>query len=418
MGRLALLLLPEFRRLWAVGLSTSVVRWLEILAVGVFTYEVTRSPFITAVMTMVRILPMGLFGAFLGALADRVDRRAALIWILVALTATSLGVAVLATADALTVWHLGLASFLGGCAWATDNPVRRMMIGDAVGVDDMGTAMSLDVVANHASRMVGPALGGLLLAEAGIAGVFWFAAAVYAATAVLAAGVATRGRPSAGPDRLLAGLRAAVVHARGDRRIIGVLVVTVIFNLFGWPFTSMVPVIGADALGLGPEGVGVLASLDGLGAFAGALLIATLAQAAWYARIYVGGMAAYLAMLVTFALSPLFGPLAVIAAGIALVVLGVGGAGFSAMQATLIYQLAPVAMRARLLGLLSVCIGTGPIGFLYLGWLADLLGAQTATVVLGLQGLLVLLLTRRYWRDTLKDRGQEPAKDPENDPAP
>ena len=71
--------------------------------------------------------------------------------------------------------------------------------------------------------------------------------------------------------------------------------------------------------------------------------------------------------------------------------------GFSVMQATMVYRGSPVEMRARLLGVLSVCIGTGPIGFVYLGFLADVLTPRVATVALGAQGMLALLLTRRYW---------------------
>ncbi len=398
MGRFALLAVPDFRRLWTVGLVSSTIRWLEILAIGVFTYEVTQSPLTVATMVMLRILPMGLFGAFFGALADRQNRRKTLIWTTVVLGVVTATVAILAQSGGLAVWHLALASFLNGCVWATDNPVRRMMIGEAVGTDQMGTAMSLDVMANHASRMVGPALGGYLLAEFGIQGVFWASSIAYGLALLAALRVESHRAPARHAEPLLAGLRDGIVFVRGDRKLIGVLVVTVIFNLFGWPFTSMVPVIGADYLALGAEGVGLLTSLDGVGAFIGAVLIATLAQAAWYGRIYVGGMATYLVMLVLFALSPLAGPAAVLAAGAVLVLLGIGGAGFSAMQATLIYQLAPEAMRARLMGLLSVCIGTGPVGFLYLGLLADLLGAQLAVILLGGQGLIALVLTRRYWQ--------------------
>ena len=77
--------------------------------------------------------------------------------------------------------------------------------------------------------------------------------------------------------------------------------------------------------------------------------------------------------------------------------LGVVAVGFSVMQATLVYRGSPVAMRARLLGVLSVCIGTGPIGFFYLGFLADVLTPRVGTVALAAQGMLALLITRRYW---------------------
>ena len=73
-------------------------------------------------------------------------------------------------------------------------------------------------------------------------------------------------------------------------------------------------------------------------------------------------------------------------------------AGFSVMQATLIYLSAPAEMRSRLYGVLSVCIGVGPLGFLYLGVLADTIGAPRATALSGVLGLLALAMTRRWWR--------------------
>ena len=84
-------------------------------------------------------------------------------------------------------------------------------------------------------------------------------------------------------------------------------------------------------------------------------------------------------------------------AAVFLLLLGVVAVGFSVMQATLVYRGSPVEMRARLLGVLSVCIGTGPIGFVYLGFLADVLTPRVGTVALAAQGMLVLLVTRRYW---------------------
>jgi hypothetical protein len=180
---------------------------------------------------------------------------------------------------------------------------------------------------------------------------------------------------------------------RRDRRLIGTLVVTVIYNTFGWPFTSMIPVIGQDNLGLGAAGIGLLASMDGVGAFCGAVAIALFAKPAIFARLYVGGVFAYLLMLPVFALAP--GPLL---AGTVLLTTGLANAGFSIMQATLVYLAAPPEMRSRIYGVLSVCIGVGMIGFIHLGLLAGLIGASWATVTIGVEGIAAMLLTRRWWR--------------------
>ena len=106
----------DFRRLWIVGLVASGVRWLEILVVGVFVYQHTGSAFAVALMTMLRSLPMALFGVLIGALADRVERKQALIGVVLLMLTTSLCLAVLAYTGQLAVWHLAVASFCNGVA--------------------------------------------------------------------------------------------------------------------------------------------------------------------------------------------------------------------------------------------------------------------------------------------------------------
>ena len=97
------------------------------------------------------------------------------------------------------------------------------------------------------------------------------------------------------------------------------------------------------------------------------------------------GLPSTLAGLIAFALAP-----SPFVAGIALLLTGLSGAAFATLQATIVYLAAPVEMRSRILGVLSVCIGTGPIGFLWLGWLADWIGAPDATAITGAMGLLAL----------------------------
>ena len=384
----------DFWRLWFVGLVVFVVRWVETVAVGVFVYQHTGSPFIVAMMTMLRLLPMGLFGAFLGAIAERMERRTTLIIVVASMVITSLILATLAHLHLLAVWHLAVASFINGIGWATDNPVRRVMIGEAVGAAQMGTAMSIDVGANNASRMVGPTIGGLLLAGVGIDGVFTLSVVLYAIAVVAACRVRYRNSyPPSTAESVMARIAEGLRLVRRDRRLIGTLTVTVIYNVFGWPFTSMVPVIGQDRLLLGPEGIGILASMDGVGAFVGAVLMAMFCRP----TLLPPGLCRRRHALHGHADRVRVGPHP-LDRRFALLFTGLGGAGFSIMQATLVYLSAPPEMRSRVLGVLSVCIGIGPVGFVALGWLADAIGAPWATAATGIAGLLMMLLTRPLWR--------------------
>src|SRR4051794_29329032 len=162
----------DYWRLWYVGMIVSTVRWLETVVMGVVVYQQTGSAFIVAMITMLRLLPMGLFGAFLGAFAERFDRRLTLAGIVALMAVTSALLAVIAWTSELEVWQLALGSFINGCGWATDNPLRRMMMGEVMGRERMATAMAIDVGASNASRMVGPSVGGLLVASVGIEGAF------------------------------------------------------------------------------------------------------------------------------------------------------------------------------------------------------------------------------------------------------
>src|SRR4029078_2577118 len=196
----------------------------------------------------------------------------------------------------------------------------------------MVPAMALHIAASNASRMVGPAVGGFLLAGTGIQGAFILSVLMYCTALWAVLTVRSRIPRTAGAGAVLARIAEGLALVRTDQRLIGVLVVTVIYNIFACPFTSMIPVIGRDRLHLGPEGVGLLATMDGIGAFIGALLVALWLIPSWYGRTFVCGIICYLITVVMFGLvqSPVL-------AAAALLLTGLGGAGFATMQATLVY---------------------------------------------------------------------------------
>jgi MFS family permease len=372
----------------------STVRWVEMLVVAVFTYQMTGSAFVVTMMMLLRVLPMALFGAFMGAWADRLDRRKAMLGMLIATLLSSIAVAALAYIGRLEVWHLAVSCFLNGTVWASDNALRRILIGDVVGSDRMATAMALDIGANNASRMLGPALGGVLMATSGIASAYLVSAGLYLMAVIAVLGLKhRRAALHTETGSILGRLMEGLGEVRRRRELQGILAITAIYNLFGWPFYSLVPVIGKDTLGLGPQGIGLLSSTDGVGAMLGAAWIVLLAKPRNYHALYVGAVAVFQLMAIGFALmtDPLL-------AGSFSVVAGISGACFAVMQTTLLYRAVAPEMRSRMLGLLSVSIGVGPIGFLQLGLLAEVLGAKTAVITLAIEGLIALALTFPLWR--------------------
>ncbi len=388
---------PRFLVVWVVGALTGIVRWLQLLVLGLYTYRITESPLLVSVVPMLWMLPLALCGPFVGVVADRVSRKALLVGSLVLVLAVSVAMAVAASATVLGFPYVAAASVLCGLFWATDMPVRRRLLGDLAG-SDLAAAMSLDAATSNATRMAGPVLGGVVLQTSGLAGVFALSAAAFAVCLAAIAltpvpGAAVRAQSAHFVRELLSGIR----FVAGDARLRWVFGITIVFNIFGFPFTSMIPVIGSGRLGLDPAMVGLLGSAEGVGAFIGAIVLAIAVRPGGFAPVYLWGTTAYLALIGCLGVVSLAvaGPLpSFLAAAGVLLAIGLAGACFSAMQGTLSYLNARPEYRSRVLGVLTLCIGTGPIGFLHVGWLAEVFGAPVALAVIGAEGLLALLALR------------------------
>jgi MFS family permease len=399
LGIRALFRNPNYVCVWMFGGLTGFIRWFQLLALGVYTFEITDSPFLVSLVPVLWGLPLTLAGPVIGGVADRVNRKLFLGAGIAAILLVSLVMAFLAHTGELAFGHIAAASLLSGLFWATDMPLRRRLMGDVAG-ENLASAMSLDSATNSATRMLGPFLGGAMLQVFGIVGVYGLSVAAYAAGLLLVFMIRLPGQTvSAASPSLLRDLVAGIRLALGDWELRRVLAVTVVFNIFGFPVTSMIPILGREQLGLTPSLVGFLSSLEGAGAFAGGMAIAIFATPATYGRIFIGGVLLHLTLV--FYLSILAavsgGPNhSFVAASLTLSMAGVAMSGFAAMQSTLTYYHTAAEYRSRVLGVVALCIGTGPLGFLNVGWLAENHGLPAALAIMSLEGLFGMLLLW-YW---------------------
>ena len=389
---------PTFRRLWAMGATTNIMRWLETVALGFFVYELTGSPFWVAFVGLVRMLPMFVLGAFVGVIADRIDRRLLLMAGTALLAITYAVLAALAITGNILLWHVATGAFLAGLVWAIDFPARRSMIADVVQPQRVSTAMGLESATSNFSRMLGPLAAGGFLATVGISGAYTAGVGLYICAFLMAATLNYRAptvtRSTQQPLRnLVEGIR----YIRSDAVVVMTLAITVAMNAFAFPYTHMVPVIADEKLGAGAIGLGILFSVEGAGATLGSLLIAVRAKAEYYTRAYVYGSLLFLLAVLMFALAPWY--------ALALVLLFVGGFGmaaFGSMQSIIIITSTPPEVRGRVLGVLAVAIGTGPIGALQVGLLAVWLGAPAAVMITAAAGIAALAVAAILYPGYLK----------------
>jgi MFS family permease len=390
---------PNYLAIWLLGGFTGFIRWFQLLALGVYTFEITGSPILVAIVPILWGAPLALCGPIIGGIADRLNRKMLLSVSISMVFIVSSVMATLAYTDNLAISHIFIASVLSGLFWATDMPVRRRLLGDVAG-SAIATAMSFDAATNSATRMLGPLLGGVILQVVGITGVFALSAVIYAIgffLIVTARLPAPSGRVA--QVALIRDLIAGIHFVLGNWELRRVLAVTIVFNIWGFPFASMLPILGKERLGLDPFQVGMLSSLEGFGAFMGAMLIAVSASAEYYGRIFLWGAGVFLVMLCYLGVLAFVagGPIhSFLAAIMVLTVMGFAAACFATMQSTLTYLNSQPEYRSRVFGVLALCIGTGPIGYINVGWMAESYGVPTALVAMSLEGLFAFLLLWIY----------------------
>ncbi len=397
---LALLGHTNFRRVWLVGAIAGTMRWLDMLAIGVYVLEVTGSALIVAMTLFVRMLPMFLFGAIAGAYVETVDRKKLLSVFLFLLCGVYLMLFGLATAGILELWHLALGVFISGIYWALEMTVRRTMVAEIAGMDRISAAMGLDTCTNNATRALGPFVGGFLYESFGLEGTLILGATLHvtAGFVLLSVDYSTH-RLAAGRPSILQNMIEGIRFVRSSRTVMATLAITIILNLFGFSFMSMVPVIAKEDLGLSPFPTGILMSAEGSGALLGALIIAFYAKHSRFHQIYLGGASLYICCVVLFSLSASFTP-----SFILLFVGGFGLSGFAAMQSALIIADTPIEKRNRVMGVLATCIGFGPIGIMTVGFIANQLGASTAVLLMSSSGLMLMVCAGLYWPEMAKRR--------------
>jgi MFS family permease len=378
-----------FLRVWAIGLIGNTMRWLELLAIGIFVFEVTGSALLVAVMTIARQLPLALFGTFIGPVAERTNRKYLLIAGFSLMTLSTGVMGVLASLGVIEIWHIVVCVFVNGSCWALDYPVRRTLIGEFAGPERLGTGISLDSATNNITRMIGPFAGGVVYGLVGLKGAFLVSGLAHFSCVLIAITlVLEHGKAKAAVLPYFEMLKQGLNIVRGSRELVGIYLITIILNVFGFPYASMVPVLGRAVYKVEPAMIGLLSAAEGAGAFAGALVIAFVARPAWFKRLYLYGAILFVSLVFCLSFAAHYWTAISI-----LLFAGLGMAGFGAMQSTLVLLLAPPEARSRLMGLLSVCIGCAPIGLFNLGLLADWVGAPMALTVVSSIGLMLLAAT-------------------------
>ena len=378
-------------RLFFTGQIVSVSgTWMQNIALAWLVIELTHSPIAVGALAFCRFIPFTVFGLFAGVLADRIDNRRLVITTQSVSMLLSAILTVLVLTGMATLWVVYLLAVLTSCAIVFDAPGRHALTFQMVGREELPNAVALNASLFNGSRVIGPALAGVIIAAWGVG--VCFALNTLSFLAVLTSLLLMRQQELVRVARqeehskVFRSIREGLSHARHSPQMRLVLVIVTVVSTVGFNFHVILPLLASDTLHAGPEVFGVLSACFGGGALLGALLSAALGRASW--KVLVLGTGGFSLSLLALVPVTSIWPAAVL--------LFVTGTCFTlwTSNANAILQLgAPDHLRGRIVSLyLWAFAGLAPVGGLLAGWLTAVGGTPLAFVVAGATGLGMTVL--------------------------
>jgi len=380
----------DFRTLWTVKAVNEISRRMELLTLGYLVLRMTDSPFQVGLIAVFLNLPRPFFSLFAGLVADRLDRRRVLIGVHAIYSVISTVLLLLLVMGAVEPWHVFIAIFLQGSAKTLDDPSRRTAIFDLAGRERLASAMSLETINNNSGKIAGPLIGGVLIASTGFVGSYAVILALDAVSLLMISRLKLPHRPlgEGAPVQVWRSLREGLGHSMSNRMVLGVLSMSLIMNSLVFPIQYFIPVIASDLLMVGPTLGGLLGSAEGIGNFLGGIILAVRRNIGQYGRVFAIGALLVAVMVTLVAWSPWF------AVSFSLLLLGgLGQAGFSTMQSTILLLESAPEMRGRTMGAQGVVNGMGHlVGGTEIGAIASTFGIGIAIGLNAGAGIMLILL--------------------------
>jgi len=373
---------PNYRRYFSGQIVSVSGNWMQMVAEIWLILELTESGFAVGATTALQFLPILLFGAWGGVLADRFAKRRLLMFTQALMALPALALFAVTVSGAVAPWMVFLVAFARGTVNAVDNPTRQAFAIEMVGAERLVNAVSLNSVLIHASRLIGPAIAGTIIAIAGVApcfavNVLTFGAMVLALWRMEPAQLRTP--PRAARER--GAVRAALRYVRGTPELAVPLALMALVGTFGLNFQAILPLLARFSFDGGASAYATLVAAMGAGSVIGAL--ATGAHGRTDARLIAGSALA-------------FGLLAILAAAMPSLVLevpiiallGASAVTFAAAINSSLQLTVEPAMRGRVMALYSVVfLGSTPIGAPLAGWLSEAYDPRAELLLAASSGL-------------------------------
>ncbi|MHB9131884.1 MAG: MFS transporter [Armatimonadota bacterium] len=401
----------NFRYFWFGQLISLIGTWMQSLAQQWLVLQlvgpVNTSLYIGLVST-IGSLPMLFLSLYAGVIADRYDKRCILIVTQTAFMLLALGLAALVWLNMAQLWLVMLFAALSGTVMAFDMPTRQAFVKDMVGPEDLLNAIALNSSIFNGARIIGPAVAGGLIAlhQIGISGAFFLNGLSFIAVIFGLLLIRTPFTPRlAGSNSTWQHLQEGFQYVKSHRTLRLVMILMAIYSVFGFSYIVLMPVI-AKSLNKGADSLGLLIGSTGVGAFIGAVLLASLAGMVRKGRILLTGGLTFCVAMIAFSQGHFLFPNPHNQFIFSLLVLPFVGAGLilaSSSINSLVQEIAPDHLRGRVVSIWAfIFAGFTPIAGVYAGVTANFTTPMTAILIGALACFVAIsLLTIRapwIWR--------------------
>ena len=369
---------------------------MQMIAQSYLVFDLTGSPALLGLVNSGFAIPMLVLALFGGALADRLDRKKIIQIGQVAFLLTALAVALTVKMGAITWYYLFAASMVMGAVFSFIGPARQAMIPDLVPAQNLTNAIALNSAGMSAMTLLAPAFAGVLYAVIGPAGVYFVLAVLGSVSVLITTLLPKTVKRSAAVDaKILADIVAGIAYIRRTPMVRILLVMGLATALLAMPFRFLMPIFVVEVYHKGPEAMGLLVSLMGLGALVGSMFMAQVGRWKRGLLLIATTILTGVALLLVAAL-PFY-----IVALVLMLALGLGDAGRRTLNQALIMEVSENQYRGRVMSVYMLNFALMPLGVLPAGFVAQYTNGQVAVGILAVLLLIfavVILVTQKELR--------------------
>lgn len=370
---------PAFKhrnyKLYFFGQAISLIgTWMQTVALGWLVFQLTHSAYLVGLITALGTVPVLLFALIGGVIVDRFPKKPLLLFTQAGALLISLLLGILTVSGYITVWQIGMLAFLNGTLDALDKPARQSFVVEMVGKEGLTSAIALNSGLFNGARVVGPAIAGMLIAMYGSGGAFLINAVSFIAVLIALMLIKTSyTQPAAHPNPIRS-MAEGIRYAYNHETIRSILFFAAISSIFGWSYTTLMPVIVQTVYHQDASGLGYFYAAGGIGALAATFLVSAYAKRFSPLFFILGGNFLFAISLYLFSLSP-----SLLLSLVILFFAGLGLLSQFAMMNTLVQHIVPNEIRGRIMSLYTLMfIGMAPLGNYEIGLIAHHVGPMVA----------------------------------------